>query len=176
MRRFLMTFCVLPGLAFAAGSEDSEPPKSTNTTTTCETGMVWDANSAACVAPKDSRLDDTILYGAVRELAYAGKIDAAQQVLAAMSDQTEPRVLTYWGFTHGQQGQYAKALGFYQAALDKDPANILTRSYMGQALLASGDRAGAKVQLARIAALGGNGTWAANALKTALQTGKTYSY
>ena len=176
MRRLLMTFCVLPGLAFAAGSETSTPPTSTNTTTTCETGMVWDANSSSCVAPKDSRLDDDTRYGAVRELAYAGKIDAAQMVLASMSDQTEPRVLTYWGFTHGQQGHYDKALGFYQAALDKDPSNILTRSYMGQALLASGDRKAAKVQLARIAALGGEGTWAANSLMKALQTGKTYSY
>ena len=55
-------------------------------------------------------LDDETLYGAVREFAYAGQYGHAQMALAAMSDQTDDRVLTYWGFTHRKMGDVAKGM------------------------------------------------------------------
>ncbi|WP_425038926.1 tetratricopeptide repeat protein [Primorskyibacter sp. S187A] len=176
MRHIAFALCLMPHALWAAGSGDSTPPTPTQTTKTCAAGLVWDAKTSTCVAPQDSRLDDDTRYDAVRELAYAGKIDAAQRVLSSMSDQQEVRVLTYWGFTYGRSGQYEKSLAAYGAALQKDPDSLLTRSYMGQAYVAMGAMARAQEQLHEIRARGGAGTWPATALSHAIRSGKGYSY
>ena len=75
-------------------------------------------------------MNDDDLYGAVRELAYAGRYLDAQGVLAAMSDQNDDRVLTYKGFTNRKLGNVEVAMVFYQKALDKNPDNIQARSYI----------------------------------------------
>ncbi|MGX9354326.1 hypothetical protein ACS3SW_03955 [Roseobacteraceae bacterium S113] len=172
---FALPLALAPLGAFAAGGDDTAP-KTTNTTQTCATGLVWDADRGACVAPQDSRLDDDTRYEAVRELAYHGALDAAQAVLASMSDQSEPRVQTYWGFTHARMGDLDAGLRHYQAALKSDPSNILARSYMGQALLANGQRGAAFKQYRAILELGGKGSWAEASLRDALETGRTYNY
>jgi len=167
---------ILPMAVFAAGGASETPPTPTQTTTTCATGLIWDAKTKACVAPQQGHLDDDTRFEAVRELAYAGRIPEAQAVLAAMSDQTADRVLTYWGFTHGKAGAVERALGFYQQALAQNPDNILARSYMGQALIAAGAPAEAEAQLTEIVARGGGNTWAATSLRRALSSGQGYSY
>ncbi len=166
----------IPTASFAVGSNDTAPPKETKTTTECTDGKVYDDKTAACVDAKDSRLDDDRLYDAVREFAYAGQYDFARQTLAAMSSQTDDRVLTYRGFIARKEGQTDTAMRYYQAALRQNPDNILTRSYMGQGLAAAGDTAAARVQLAEIRARGGQGTWAELALLSAIENGTTYSY
>lgn len=177
MRLSLIALCTaLPGLALAVGSDDDAPPTPTETTTTCTDGQVWDAGSQSCVAPQDARLDDDMRYGAVRELAYAGRVAEAQRVLAAMSDQTDDRVLTYWAFTHRKLGNMERAMAFYDRALEANPDNLLARSYLGQALVIAGDADGARAQLTEIAARGGSGGWPHAALARALDKGRTYDY
>jgi Flp pilus assembly protein TadD len=172
----LITALLFPMAAFAAGSTDDSPPEPTQTSKSCKNGQVWDKTTKSCADAKESRLDDDTRYGAVRELAYAGRYDDALYVLSAMSDQSESRVLTYYGFTHRKAGRTDLGMQYYQAALKADPDNLLARSYMGQGLVASGKIEEARVQLAEIEARGGASTWPETSLRRAIQTGRTYSY
>lgn len=177
MRRLLFAAALMmPTAAFAAGTTDTSPPKPTETTKVCKDGKIWDKKTKSCVNAKESRLDDDTRYSAVRELAYAGKYDDALTVLAAMSDQNESRVLTYYGFTHRKAGRVELGMQYYQAALKSNPDNLLARSYMGQGLVAAGDIKGARAQLAEIEARDGKWDWPGLALRQAIQSGKTYSY
>lgn len=166
----------LPFSAFAAGSDDTAPPVKTETTTKCEEGFVWNAETKACVAPDDAQLDDDTRFNAVRELAYADRPEEALQVLATMTEGKTDRVLTYMAFANRKAGRLEEGMALYDAALMKNPDNILARSYMGQALVGMGETALAKVQLDEIRARGGEGTWAMASLQRALATGQTLNY
>jgi len=185
----------LPTTGFAAGSDSSSKPKKTETTQNCfkarqwdpETKSfvrfsqpvngVWDANLRKCVRPdKTSHLDSDTLYKAVRELAYAGRYNEAIQVLDQMPEQLDDKVLTYRGFTARKLGDLQQANLYYEQALTVNPDNILARSYMGQGKAAAGDKIAALTQLREIQARGGTGTWAETSLRSAIETGTTYSY
>ncbi len=99
-RSLILVAAVLPVAALAAGGGSSSAPKPSETTTQCNDGQVWDTGSQSCVDVKSNLLDDDALYEAVREFAYIGQLANAQATLAAMPDQSDDRVLTYWGFTH----------------------------------------------------------------------------
>ncbi|MEP1522111.1 hypothetical protein [Ascidiaceihabitans sp.] len=161
---------------YAAGGGNETAPKPTKTSKDCKGVRVWDEKKQRCVRPKKSSLDDNGLYDAVRELAYAGRYMDAQGVLAAMSDQNDDRVLTYKGFTERKMGNIDIAMVFYQDAIDKNPGNILARSYMAQGMLDQGDKIGAIAQLREIQARGGEGTWAEASLRQAIETGVTYNH
>ncbi|ATG35950.1 MULTISPECIES: hypothetical protein [Phaeobacter] len=172
----LVLFAAFAGSAFAAGSGDSAAPKPTNTTKTCKGAKVWDDQKQRCVAPKQSSLDPDELYDAVRELAYAGRYSDAQMVLAAMPDQTDSRVLTYWGFTYRKQGYSDQAMSYYTQAIAQDPQNHLARSYMGQGFVTEGKYGLALEQWKIIRATGGSDSWAEVSLRDALLSGQTQSY
>lgn len=184
MRIFLVLLMIMPGFAFAAGgagtatggSTWTNPPATTKTTKTCKGVKVWDASSKRCVNPKDSRLDQDILMGAVRELAYAGRIEDAQGVLRVMDDQNGDLVLTYWGFTNRKLGKADLAQVYYGRAITNNPDNILARSYMGQGYVTEGRIGDATAQLREIQARGGKGTWAEASLREAIRTGTTSDY
>ena len=65
----LLISAFMPFAAIAAGSDDTEPPKPTETTTVCEEGLVWDVKIEKCVKPDDLSLNDDQRFKAVRELA-----------------------------------------------------------------------------------------------------------
>jgi Tfp pilus assembly protein PilF len=112
----------------------------------------------------------------VRELAYAGSHLGAMGVMDGMSDQNDDRVLTYRGFTNRKLGNVDVAMVFYQKAIDKDPDDILARSYMGQGMMDQCNKIGAVAQLREINARGGVHTCAALSLSNAIATGITYSH
>lgn len=172
----LTTVLAFPTLAFAAGGGSDSSPTPTQTTTTCQNGLVYDASTKSCVAPKESSLDDDALYDAARELAYFGQPEEALGALAAMSEGDTDRVLTYKGFANRKAGNLDAASTFYLAALRQNPDNHLARSYMGQGLVEQGDLVGALAQLREIEARGGKGTWAEVSLAEAIRTGTTYNY
>jgi len=177
MRMILAAALVLaPYAVFAAGSDDSEPPKPTETTTECEEGLVWDEKTKTCVKPDDQSLNDDQRFGAVRELAYAGRFEAAQVVLAAMTEGETSRVMTYRGFLLRQTGEIEAGIAAYERALALDPANILALSYYGQLLVQMDELALAEAQLTQIRAQGGQGTWAEPSLANAIATGVTYTF
>lgn len=174
---FLVLALLLPVTAFAAGtSDETEKPEATETSIECEEGMVFDEETKECVKAESSLLNDHDRYLAIRELAYAGKIDHAQMVLAAMTNQDDPRALTYYGFTHRKQGNLALANSYYERAIAADPNNLLARSYMAQGLVEQGDLDGARLQLAEIHARGGAGTWPATSLEITIERGAGFSY
>ncbi len=176
----VISFCLalLPTFAFAAGGGGgtSTPPTTTQTTKTCKGIQVWDPTTKSCVNPQGSSLDQDILGEAVRELAYAGRNEDAQGVLRVMADQESDLVLTYWGFTHRKLGNMDLANTFYARAIEKNPNNILARSYMGQGYVTEGKMDAAKAQLAEIRARGGSGSWPETSLASAIETGTTYDY
>jgi tetratricopeptide (TPR) repeat protein len=165
-----------PHLAFAAGTESSEPPKPTATTTECAKGEVWDEKTKACIKAEESSLNDDQRFGAVRELAYAGRYDEAMHVLATMTEGETSRVMTYQGFLLRNTGHIEEGIAAYERAIAMNPDNILARSYYGQLLVQMDELAMAEDQLTQIRAHGGAGTWAEQSLSTAIKTGKTYTF
>lgn len=166
----------LPGLAFAAGSDSSNPPAPTETSTECKNTEVWDEKTQKCIDAQSGQLDNDTLYQAARELAYAGRPDDALVVLSAMTEGETDRVLTYMGFATRKAGDLEGGMAYYQAALAKNPDNLLTRSYMGQAFVEQGKITLAEAQLDEIVLRGGAGTWPERSLRHAIETGATYSY
>ena len=183
----------MPAVAFA--KDDDSPPAKTKTTQDCfqvrqwdpsikkwvkfskPVNGVWDANLRKCVRPdKTSYLDEDTLYGAVRELAYAGRYNDAITVLDQMPDQNSDRFMTYRGFTARKLGDLDLADVYYKKAIDLNPDNIAARSYMGQGLVAKGDKVAAMEQLREIRARGGAGSWSEKSLAAALENGQTYNY
>lgn len=171
--RILPTFATLAtilatGAALAAGSDDTAPPKPTETTEVCEGGQVWDDKAKTCVTPEEGAMSDDTLYRAARELAYDGQYENALKVLAVAADPMDPRILNYKGFASRKAGRAEEGMAYYEAALAIDPDYVLARSYMGQALMAEGDILGARDQLVEIEARGGRDSWAYAALEQAL--------
>lgn len=171
MKTTFITFAaatLISGAAFAAGSDSSEPPKPTETTTVCADGQIYDADSKTCLDSKAEVFDDTNRYDAAREMAYAGQYKEALSVLAWAENPNDPRILNYKGFVNRKTGNGQIAMAYYSEALAIDPDYILARSYMGQGLVAEGDYVGARNQLLEIRARGGEGTWAEASLEKAL--------
>jgi uncharacterized protein YdeI (BOF family) len=176
MRLPLLTAAFLiPTLAFAAGSGSTNPPKTTQTSTDCTAGQVFDEKTATCVDKSSSLIDDDTRYEAVRELAYNGLYTRAGTVLDAMNPD-DSRVLTYRGFIARKTGDMDAAMTYYTAAIAANADNILARSYMGQGLVEAGNREAAKLQLAEIRTRGGRNTWAELSLRQALKSGVGSSY
>lgn len=167
---------LLPFAALAAGSDDTQPPPATQTSTECTKGQVWDEATKACVDADSGQLDDDTRFRAVRELAWAGRPEDALVVLSAMQEGKSDRVLTYIGFANRKAGRLEEGLAAYDAALALNPDNLLARSYLGQAYVDMGETALAQAQLEQIRLRGGDGLWAATALENAIRTGQTYTY
>jgi tetratricopeptide (TPR) repeat protein len=177
MRMFLAAALALaPWAAFAAGSDDSEPPKPTETSTECAKGEVWDEKTATCIKAESNLINDDQRFGAVRELAYAGRPDEAMAILATMTEGETARVLTYQGFLLRQTGRIEDGIAAYERAIALDSGNVLARSYYGQLLVQMNETQLATLQLAAIRMHGGGGTWAERALSDAIATGTTYTY
>lgn len=65
----------LPFAAFAAGSDDTAPPTPTQTSKDCKDGEIWDEKTSLCVAPEKTGMNNDQRFLAVRELAYAGRLE-----------------------------------------------------------------------------------------------------
>lgn len=178
MRRMIhaVALTIAPAIAWAVGSDSDTPPTPTDTTKTCTDGKVWDTATSTCINPGDSSLNDADRLKAVRELAYAGRIHDAERVLDAMNDQMADGVLTYRGFTARMAGRPDEAYDWYAKALIANPDNLLARSYLGQAYVASGNLVLARVELSEIRQRGGRATWAEISLRLAIESGKGFSY
>ena len=133
-------------LANAAGSS-SEP---TSTIKNCKKGEVYDKKKKQCMDKDSAMLDDDQLLDNGRALAYAGRFDEAFDVLNEIKNKQTAEVQNYLGFSSRKSGDVETGLTYYRVALTLDPDYTLARSYMGQALLNKGDRAGALLQLAEI--------------------------
>lgn len=170
-----LVLSTIPAIALAVGFNEDEPPEPTETTETCEEGLIWDAETETCVPPKDTTNDKATLMQNARELAYAGRYSDASSVLDLLQPD-DAWVLTYRGFIARKTGDQLAAARYYEAALVQNPSLHLARSYMGQGFVEAGKLDLARAQLSEIRQRGGRGTWAELALRVALERGSGFNY
>ena len=176
MLRLAALFTLLPAVAFAVGSGFGDVPEPSPTTTQCAEGLVWDLATETCLPPEQSTNEDAARLGDVRELAYAGLYGPALDVLQTMEAQTDPLVLTYYGFVTRKLGDTDGGMAYYRAALDADPGLSLARAYMGMAFVEMGRTDLARAELVEIRMRDGRGGWPEVALAQAIATGLGTSY
>ena len=103
-----------------------------------------------CVKVKAGILPDEDLYQQGRQLAKAGQYDWALEVLAAIQDQNDPRVLNYTGYSNRKAGRIEVGITYYQKALAINPDFVLAREYLGEGYVAAGRVDLAQIQLQEI--------------------------
>lgn len=160
--------------AFAAGSDSGDTPTPTETTTKCKNGEVWSKKDKKCEKPDKASMNDTQLFEAARELAYAGQYRNAINVLKVAGNQNDPRILNYMGFANRKAGNVDLAMTYYKKALAIDANYLLARSYMGQGLIVQGKVEEARAQLIEIRDRGGQDSFAYRSLYNALKKNQTY--
>jgi tetratricopeptide (TPR) repeat protein len=85
-----------------------------------------------------------------RVLAKAGQYEWALQVLAAIQNQNDPRVLNYTGYSNRKAGRLEIGITYYHKALAIDPNFVLAREYLGEGYVAAGRVDLAQIQLSEI--------------------------
>jgi tetratricopeptide (TPR) repeat protein len=137
------TVAVAPSFAMDTGGTSGTNPKPH-----CKKNEV--VKNGKCKPKNPGVLPDEDLYQQGRNLALSGEYDWAIGVLE-LSNQKDPRVLTYIGYSHRKAGRYEEAFGYYKKALDIDPNMVLAREYLGEGYVAAGKVDLAKAQLNEIA-------------------------
>jgi tetratricopeptide (TPR) repeat protein len=137
------------GLSFAAGSSSNEPAMPKPKVKTCKVGYMMVKN--VCKKIKKSELSDDVLFEQGQALAKAGEYDAALEILAAVQNQEDPKVLNYQGYSHRKSGRLETAVTYYRKALNINPNYILAREYLGEGYVAAGRIDLAKIELNEIA-------------------------
>ena len=132
----------LPQPAFAAGSDDTTKPKE------CKDGEVWSEDEKKCI--KKSSAIDKDLYDYGEALALDGQYERAIDVLRSVSNQNDPRVLNYIGYSFRKMGQLEKGITYYAKALAIDPNYVRAREYLGEGYVAAGRLDEARDQLVEI--------------------------
>ncbi len=117
----------------------------------CKKGEVRDKQSKKCVKVSYGILPDEDLYQEGAALAQAGEYDWALAVLAAIRNQSDPRVLNYTGYSLRKSGHLDEAIGKYRKALAINPNFVLAREYLGEGYAAVGRIDLAKAELIEIA-------------------------
>lgn len=135
----------ISGSAMAAGDGGSGPVMN------CPTGQIRDADGK-CKPQTNNAIDQDarISYGLA--LAKAERYDEALSVLRGASDQGDPRVLNYIGYSLRKSGKLDEGIGYYMKALAADPDYVQAREYLGEAYLTMGRIDLAEVQLKEIEA------------------------
>ena len=124
---------------------------SATTVPSCKKGKVWDKKKKKCVkVQKSSNLSDDNLYEAARDLAYNRRYEEALKVLELASNQNDPRILNYKGYSTRKLGRVEEGMKFYVAALAVNPDYHLAREYMAEAFLQLGKVDKAREQLAEL--------------------------
>jgi tetratricopeptide (TPR) repeat protein len=103
-----------------------------------------------CVKLKAGILLDEELYQQGRQLAKDGQYDWALEVLAAIQNQNDPRVLNYTGYSNRKAGRIDVGITYYRKALAINPNFVLAREYLGEGYVAAGRIDLAQVELTEI--------------------------
>lgn len=104
-----------------------------------------------CVKVESGILPDEELYQQGRALAKEGEYDWALTVLAAVSNQNDPRVLNYTGYSYRKGGHLEIGITYYRKALAINPDFVLAREYLGEGYVAAGRIDLARLELGEIA-------------------------
>jgi tetratricopeptide (TPR) repeat protein len=124
----------------------------------------------SCVKQAAGIVPDDELYAQGRALAKQGEYDWALSVLALITDQNDPKVLNYTGYSHRKAGRLDIGITYYAKALAINPDYVLAREYLGEGYVAAGKIDLAKVQLAEIQKRCGTSCEEYKDLSAAIQT------
>jgi tetratricopeptide (TPR) repeat protein len=141
----LLVFAV-PVLAAGSGGSSG----STDPSTKCKSGEVWDKKKKKCRRTTSGVLPDQELYEQGRLLAKGGQYEWALEVFAAIANQNDPKVLNYIGYSNRKAGRLDAGISYYKKALAIDPNFVLAREYLGEGYVAAGKIELAKAELAEI--------------------------
>ncbi len=128
-----------------SGGQGYDPSKK------CSTGEVWNLKKHKCVKASAGVLPDDELYQQGRALAKSGHYEWALQVLSVISNQNNPYVLNYEGYSHRKAGRLETGITYYRKALAINPDFVLAREYLGEGYVAAGRIDLARVELGEIA-------------------------
>ncbi len=93
--------------------------------------------------------DDELFYAGYW-LARKGDFKLALHYLNQAENKSDPRILTYIGYSTRKLGHTEEAMGYYARALEVKPDYAVARAYLGEAFLQMGERGKAAEQLALI--------------------------
>jgi len=139
----------------------------------CQSGTAWNKQQKKCVAVKKGSLSDEDLARAGRQLARDGHYLDAIKVLEMASNENDPAVLTYLGYSHRKLGNIDLGISLYKKALDIDPDNIDTREYLGEGYVSKGELDLAWLELVEIEKRCGTTCVEYQALEKAMRSGSS---
>lgn len=105
---------------------------------------------AACANKRHELSDDELFYAGYW-LARKGDFKLALHYLGQAKSTTDPRIITYIGYSHRKLGHWDVAMGHYARALAINPDFVVARGYLGEAFVERGEHAKAAEQLDEIA-------------------------
>jgi tetratricopeptide (TPR) repeat protein len=136
---FGAALCVAAAPGFAAGTGTSDPAPAPQPAP-CPEGQTCE----------DTKNHDDDVYRQGVTLAKAGDYERAIAVLMTASNQNDPRVLNYIGYSYRKLGQFGTGIAYYGRALDLNPDFVLAREYLGEGFVSIGRIDKAEEQLAEI--------------------------
>ena len=139
----------------------------------CPSGTAWSKQQGKCAAQKSGLLSDEDLARAGRQLALDGHYHDAIKVLEMASNENDPAVLTYLGYSHRKLGNIDLGISLYKKALDIDPDNVNTREYLGEGYVSKGELDLAWLELVEIEKRCGTTCVEYQALEKALRSGSS---
>ena len=89
------------------------------------------------------------------------------------SNENDPAVLTYLGYSHRKLGNIDLGISLYKKALDIDPDNVDTREYLGEGYVSKGELDLAWLELVEIEKRCGTTCVEYQALEKALRSGSS---
>ncbi len=171
----LAAFLITSGssTAFAAGGNSGGGSPGQDEVKKCKKGEVLKkvGNIKKCVKVESGILPDEDLYQQGRILAKAGEYEWALQVLAAVQNQNDPRVLNYTGYSNRKAGRLEIGITYYRKALAIDPNFVLAREYLGEGYVAAGRIDLARLELNEIKTRAGTASEEYQDLSKAIATG-----
>ena len=144
-----------------------------NKTKKCPSGTAWSKQERKCVAQKSGMLSDQDLALAGRNLALDGHYQDAIKVLHLASNENDPAILTYLGYSHRKLGNVDLGISLYKKALDIDPDNVDTREYLGEGYVSKGALDLAWLELVEIEKRCGTTCAEYQALEKAMRSGRS---
>lgn len=156
----------------AAGESTFLPQKSKKAKAkkkSCKRGQVYSKRLKKCVRQSSSIILDEDKYWTGARLAKNGNYQEAIAVLQTISNQDDPRVLNYLGYSNRKLGKFDIGLGYYHKALSINPNYTLTRAYLGEAYVQLGRMDLAKEQLREIEQRVGTDTYEYRELERFIQ-------
>jgi tetratricopeptide (TPR) repeat protein len=163
----LMLTWSLPSQAFLGGDDDDSPRRK------CPSGKSWSDKAGKCVSQRSDALSDEDCARAGRQLARDGNYNEAIAVLENVADKSNPRVLTYLGYSHRKLGDVDLGISLYKKALEIDPENVDTREYLGEGYVTKGQLDLAYLELAEIEKRCGTSCKEYQALEKAMLSGQS---